>query len=167
MDLQEIKNYFGDKMVLFNKNSDIDHLLNAKEKEILFKIGIPNYNLYGQHVMLKDIELINERYLKFGTREHDENDFFLFIDTKNHNIVFKFLGDEYNFLNTDLESYLMYIYLYKIFAKEIKIPQKLGPYYENHEKYALELAKQFLTINEDFKKGAWSNLIEEMGYGVI
>jgi hypothetical protein len=168
MNLQEIKTYFEDRMVTFPEIASID--LTETQKMIFYTIGLPNYGGYGGHYkMLDKLDLIENRYLKFGTRENDEDTYFEYLDLKTGNIVFKFLDNEYNLLNTNLESYLVYVYIYMKFAKEVKWPQKFGAYYENknYKKYAIELNRRFLEWNDDVKKGTWSGLIEEMSYGVI
>lgn len=170
MDLQEIKQYFGEKNILFEKNKIIESKLNEKEKEILFSIGLPNYNGYaGDYIMIPKLEMIEGRYIQFSTRRGDEKEYFRYIDFKTKNIVFKFYSKEYNYLNKDLESYLRYIYTDQKFFDDFVVSDFFGDYDDprNREKYAKELERQFLAINDDVKKGSWSALIEEMGYGLV
>ena len=167
MNLQDIKEYFGERMVTFPE-TNVE--LSAKQREILYTIGLPNYNGYGgTYKMLDALTLIDNRYLKFATREDDEDTYFEFLDTKTGHVFFRSFDSDYRLLNTSLESYLIYIYIYIRFTKEIKLPQILGKYSENdnHEKYAKELNRRLLEWNDDVEKGAWFSLIEEMGYGVI
>lgn len=167
MELQEIKKYFGNNMVLF-ENNNITSKLSEKEKEILFQIGLPNYNGYaGTYIMLPKMELIDNRYLKFATRKGDESEYSEYIDLETKNIVFRFYSEKYNYLNSNLETYLKYLYAISFFSRNIKNQQKLGDYFGNSEKYAKELEKRLLKINDDVKKGSWSALIEEMSYGLV
>ncbi len=166
--LQTVRDHFRDRLKVFPETTSIQ--LSDKQAEILHTIGLPNYKGYGgTYIMLNTLELIDNRYLKFATREDDEDTYFEFLDLKTGHVVFQFLDKEYNLLNTSLESYLIYIYIYMRFAKEVKLPQTLGIYQENenHQKYADELNRRFLEWNDDVEKGSWSALIEEMGYGVI
>lgn len=166
MELQIIKQFFGTKMIVFNNITEA-RLTNI-EKDILFNIGLPNYNGYGgSYVMLPKLSIISGRYLKFATRKGDEKEFSEFLDLDTHQIVFKFFSEEYNLLNTSLEAYLNYLYIYKKNFKEVIDPEKFGSYELNHQKYADELKKKLLEYNDDVLKGTWSALIEEMGYGVI
>ncbi len=167
MDLQIIKDYFEDRIVTF---AELNIELTSKQAEILYTIGLPNYSGYGgTYKILDKLELINNRYLKFATREEDEETYFEFLDLKTGHVVFQFLDKEYNLLNTSLESYLIYIYIYETFWDEVIETELYGIYEENenHQKYADELNRRFLEWNDDVEKGSWSALIEEMGYGVI
>ena len=161
MNLEEIKTYFGERMVTF---PETQVNLNETQSNILYNIGLPNYNGYGgTYIMLDKLELIDNRYLKFATRKGDENTYFRFLDTVTGHVVYKSFDSNYALINTSLENYLIYIF------KKVKLPQKLGLYYENdnHQKYANELKKRFLEHNDDVEKGSWFSLIEEMGYGII
>lgn len=175
--LEEIKAYFGDSCKTFPKaETGIDSKLSDKTKKILYEIGIPNYKGYGgDYVMLNELRIIDNQYLQFATRDFDEEYYKECIDLKTGKVVFnlkfdyaRYDGDEnYHVLNSDLESYLMYIYIYRRFVDEFVMTDKLGDYYENHSKYSKELKKRLLQINKDVNDGDWANLIEEMDLGVI
>lgn len=175
--LEEIKNYFGSAMKTFPKTTTaIENKLSDKAKKILYEIGLPNYHGYGgDYIMLDKLSLVENKYLQFATRDFDEEYYKECIDLHTGEVVFnlqfdyaRVKGDEkYHILNTDVETYLQYIYIYDRFRKEIKIPEKLGDYDDYHSKYAKELKRQLLEINNDVNAGSWSNLIEEMDLGVI
>ena len=168
MDLQLIKQYFSNKIVVFNHSSTIDYKLTTKEKEIFYQIGLPNYGGYGgSYIMLKDLSLIDNRYIKFATRKGDEKDYFRFLDTETHKVVFKFYSNEYHVMNSSLEAYLNYIYIDDFFFNNVIDPEIFGNYELNHQKYADELKKKLLEYNDVVLKGTWSAMIEEMGYGVV
>lgn len=170
--LEEIKEYFGEECKTFPEVTEVNDRLSEKTKQILYKIGLPNYSGYGgDYVMLDRLQIINNRYLKYGSRKGDGECYSECIDMFTGKVVFNlnYEGDnnEYHVLNTDLESNLKYVYIYARFRTEIKIPQKLGFYYKNHSQYAKELKRQLLQINDDVKNECWANLIEEMDLGVI
>ena len=166
MDLQNIRQFFGTRMVIFNTIAE--HRLTPVEKDILFNIGMPDYNGYGgTYLMQSNLSIIDGHYLKFATRKGDETEYSEFIDLQNHKIVFRFYSEEFSFLNSNLEAYLNYLYIYEKNFTEVIDPEKFGNYELNHQKYADELKKRLLQYNDDVLKGSWSALIEEMGYGVI
>ena len=170
--LEEIKEYFGKECKTFPEVTEVNDRLSEKTKQILYKIGLPNYSGYGgDYITLDRLEIINNRYLKYGTRKRDSEYYSECIDMFTGEIVFNlnYEGDnnEYHFWNSNLEAYLKYVYTYTKYVNEFEIPQKLGDYYKNHSKYAKELKRQFLQINKDVENGCWANLIEEMDLGVI
>ncbi|THD32147.1 hypothetical protein [uncultured Flavobacterium sp.] len=170
--LEEIKEYFGEECKTFPEVTEVNDRLSEKTKYILYEIGLPSYSGYGgDYIMLDRLQVINNRYLKYGTRRGDLAHYSECIDMFTSEIVFNLNyegdNDEYHVLNTDLESSLKYVYVYVRFRAEIKIPQKFGEYYKNHSQYAKELKRQLLQINDDVKNETWANLIEEMDLGVI
>ncbi len=175
--LEELKEYFGNSCKTFPKaDTTIDNKLSSTTKEILYEIGLPNYHGYGgDYIMLDKLQIIDGQYLQFATRDFDEEYYRRCIDLNSGKIVFnlkfdyaRIKGDEiYHVLNSDLESYVKYIYVYDKFRKETLMPEKLGDYDEEHSKYAKELKKQLLQINNDVNFGSWADLIEEMDLGVI
>lgn len=169
--LQTIKEYFDGGCKTFAKLAVADAKLSAETKRILYEIGIPNHKGYaGDYVMLDALQLVDSNYLQFATRDFDEDFFRECIDLKTGKVVFNLSYDgnkDYHFVNTDLESYLRYVYTYAKYMNEIEIPQKLGDYRKSYSKYAKELNKQFLAINKDVATGFWADLIEEMDLGVI
>lgn len=171
MTLEAIKNFFGEKCKVFQEAKTVENKLSSKTKQILHEIGLPDYEGYGgSYIMLDKLELIDNKYLKYGTRKGDEEYYSECIDTETGKIVFNLSYDgnnDYYTLNSDLESYLNYVYVYVKFKLEVKIPQKLGEYHKNHSKYAKELKNQLLKINNDVNEGSWADLIEEMDLGVI
>ncbi|MGB7500591.1 MAG: hypothetical protein WA897_11985, partial [Moheibacter sp.] len=169
--IEDIKAYFGDACKIFPKaKAEIDNKLSIKTKKILYEIGFPNYKGYGgDYVMLDNLQLIDNQYLQFATRDFDEDYYKECIDLKTGKVVFNLSYDgnkNYYVLNSDLESYLMYVYVYVKFRLEVKIPEALGDYDKNHSKYAKELKNRLLQVNKDVNDGDWANLIEEMDLGV-
>ncbi|MAN28066.1 MULTISPECIES: hypothetical protein [Mesonia] len=171
INLEEIKEYFGKECKTFPKLNKTDAKLSVTSKEILYEIGLPTYSGYGgDYIMLDELQLLEKRYLKFATRDFDEEYYSRCIDLKTDTVVFNLSYDgnkEYHFLNSDLESYLRYVYIYIKYMEEIETPEKLGNYHENYSKYAKELKERLLTINQDVNQGSWADLIEEMDLGVI
>lgn len=170
--LEEIKEYFGEKCKTFPEATEVNDRLSEKTKHILYKIGLPSYSGYGgDYIVLDALQIINNRYLKFATRKGDEEYYSECIDLFTEKIVFNLNyegnNNEFHVLNSNLEFFLKYTYIYVKFKNEIKIPQKLGDYYKNHSKYAKELKRQLLQINKDVEEGSWGDLIEEMDLGVI
>lgn len=175
--LKEIKEYFGENLKTYPKiDARVDNKLSSITKKILYEIGLPNYHGYGgDYIMLDKLQLLEGQYLQFATRDFDEEYYKECIDLNTGKIVFNLKFDyartkgdeEYHIINSDLESYLMYTYIYDKFRKEVKISEKLGDYDENHSKYAEELKRQLLEINNDVNFGSWADLIEEMDLGVI
>jgi len=170
--LEEIKEYFGKECKTFPEVTEVNDSLSEKTKYILYKIGVPNYSGYGgDYITLDKLQIINGRYLKYATRKGDEEYYSECIDLVTGKIVFNlnYEGDdnEFHILNSNLEFFLKYTYTDVKFRDEIKIPQKLGDYSKNHSKYAEELKKQLLQINNDVEQGSWADLIEEMDLGVI
>lgn len=175
--IEEVKDYFGNTLKTFPKvETAINDKLSATTKKILYEIGLPNYHGYGgDYIMLDNLQLVDKQYLQFATRDFDEEYYKRCIDLNTGKVVFNLKfdyarkeGDEtYHILNSDLETYLKYIYIYDKFRNEVKIHEKLGAYDDNHSKYAKELKKQLLNINSDVNFGSWADLIEEMDLGVI
>ncbi|MCG3165572.1 MAG: hypothetical protein POELPBGB_01340 [Bacteroidia bacterium] len=175
--LEEIKVYFGDACKTFPKTEkEIESKLTLETQKILYEIGLPNYKGYGgDYIMLEKLQLIDNQYLQFATRDFDEEYYKQCIDLKTGKVVFNLRfdyarsdGDEkYYVLNSDLESYLRYVFVFRKYMDEIELPQKLGDYSENHSKYSKELKTRLLKINNDVNAGFWANLIEEMDLGVI
>lgn len=169
--LEEIKEYFGDQCKTVPKSSNLDSKLSAKTKEILYEVGMPNFKGYGgEYIILDKLELTDNKYLKFSKESFFEN-YARYIDLETNNIIninsYPDGSTEKFIINSDLESYLQYIYIYIKYMNEIEIPEKLGDYDENHSEYAKELKKQLLTVNSDVNTGSWADLIEEMDLGVI
>lgn len=170
-ELVEIKEYFGEHCKTFPKLSDIDSKLSSKTKKILYEVGMPNYKGYGgEYKCLDKLQLLNNQYVLFAQESFFENQK-RYIDLETGNIInintFPDGSESKYIVNSDLESYFRYIYIYDRFRKEVKIPEKLGDYDENHSKYAKELKKQFLKVNNDVNDTSWWELIEEMDLGVI
>lgn len=175
--LEEIKEYFGDAIKIFPKaGAAIDDKLSQTTKQILYEIGLPDYHGYGgDYVMLDKLQLIENQYLQFATRDFDEEYYKECVDLNTGKVVFNLKfdyartkGDEiFHVLNSDLESYLKYVYIFDRYRKDIEIPEKLGDYDNEHSKYAKELKRQLLNINNDVNSGSWADLIEEMELGVI
>lgn len=170
--LEEIKEYFGNSCKIFPKSDiAIYSKLSSKTKTILYEVGIPNYKGYGgEYIVLDKLRLIDNKYLQFAKESFFEN-YLRCIDLETGNIfninTYPDNSIEKYTINSDLESYLKYVYIYDRFRKEIKIPEELGDYDENHSKYAKELKKRLLQVNNDVNDGSWANLIEEMDLGVI
>ena len=167
MDLQKIKNYFGEQMTVFPE-AEVE--LSETQANILYDIGIPSYNISYKYVCYNKLTLESNRYLKLGTREEDKDSYSTCLDLQTGKVVFRFLNNEYNLLNTSLENYLICIYIYDKYWNEVEKPQIYGPYInnENHKKYSAELKRRLLEHNNDVNEGTpWSSLIEEMEHGVI
>lgn len=170
--LEEIKTYFGDSCKTFPKaETGIDSKLSNKTKKILYEIGIPNYKGYGGEYIVSDkLQLINNKYLQFANESFFEN-YLRCIDLETGNIIninsYPDNSTEKYIINSDLESYLKYVYTYTRYMQEVEIPEKLGEYDENHSKYAKELKSRFLKVNNDVNDTSWWELIEEMDLGVI
>ena len=47
MDLQIIKSHFGEKIKIFQNFSEVNAKLSVTEKQIFYKIGLPDYGGYG------------------------------------------------------------------------------------------------------------------------
>jgi hypothetical protein len=119
---------------------------------------------------LDKLKLIDDRYLQFAKESFFEN-YLRCIDIETGDVVninsYPDNSIEKYIINSDLEAYLYYLYVYIKYMDEIETPEKLGDYDENHSKYAEVLKKQLLSINNDVNFGSWADLIEEMDFGVI
>lgn len=168
MDLQTIKRYFGNQMVIFNRLPQIENRLTDKEKEIFYQIGLPGSDSFdGRYIMLPDLKIKKDRYVYFATRSGDEEDFFMYLDLDTHEVIFHFFSEEDVVYNTSLEAFLNYKYIYVKFFTEVRLKEVFGLYEINHMKYAEELKRRLLEYNDDVSKTVWMGLIEEMGYGVV
>lgn len=179
-EIETIKNQFSDRLQIFDKSKVTCSLfgLSETDEKILFEIGLPNYKGYlGDFIKVDNLTLEDGKYMKIYTKKGQENTFGRYININSNEIVYKSSFDKnnkYHFLNKNLESYLKYIQVDEDFHQNVKIPEKLGSYWGtkeeegNHEKYASELKRRFLEINDDVNKSEyWSFLIEEMDLGVI
>ncbi|TDX11192.1 hypothetical protein [Flavobacterium sp. S87F.05.LMB.W.Kidney.N] len=172
MSLTEIQKYYSDSLVKFKDSNLIDGL--SKETTyILYQIGLPNHHTFGgDYEFFGNVELLDNKYLKFGTKNTFFNEpFALCIDIKTEKIIGRTHYSEeiltYT-INKDLKTYLEYIYTFTRFHHEIKIPQTLGEYYLNHKKYAHELKNRLISVEKnDVNTDFWHSSIEEMELGFI
>ncbi|KIC03722.1 hypothetical protein [Flavobacterium sp. JRM] len=173
MNLTEIQEYFSNSLVLFANNDIINQSLSKETADILYKIGLPNHNTFGgDYEFFGNVELLDERYLKIGTKNTFINELFgLCIDIKTQKIIGRTHyreGIRTYTINKNLKTYLEYIYTYTRFRKEVKIPRKLGAYHLHHEKYALELKNRLMAIDkDDVNTDFWYSSIGEMELGVV
>lgn len=168
MNLETIKEYFLNEMVIFNTSQSFDSRLTAVEKKIFFEIGLPDGDSFdGTYIMEKHLQLMGNSKLLFATREDDRNDFAMYLDLETHQVTFDFYDSRNVVYNSNLEAYLNYRYIYIHFFREVRLKQVFGNYSTNHAKYASDLERRLLAYNNDVKTTVWQNLIEEMGYGVI
>ncbi len=174
MKLTEIQEYYSGNLIIFANNYLINKYLSKETVNILYKIGLPNHNTFGgDYEFLENIELLDEKYLKIGTKNTFFNEpFGLCIDIETQAIIgrthYRTEGIRTYTINKDLKTYLEYIYVFTRFNREIKIPQILGEYHLYHEKYALELKNRLMLIDkDDINTDFWHSSIGEMELGVI
>lgn len=172
MNLEEIQKYYADTLVKF-ANSTLINSLSKETAYILYQIGLPNHHTFGgDYEFFENVELLDDKYLKIGTKNSFFNEpFALCIDIKTENIIGRTHYSEgiltYT-INKDLKTYLEYIYTFTRFHREIKIPQTLGDYYLNHEKYAQDLKNKLMTVDKnDVNTDFWHSSIQEMELGFI
>lgn len=171
IELTEIKDFFAERCKKFSKSERIENKLNKEEIEILFNIGLPNYAWYGGNYIILEKLDFNDNKLFFATREYWEDSYKQYLNLYDKKVYFQIEypdnSIETHVINTDLQSYFRYLYLYERYVEDIEKPEKLGNYYEHHEKYAKELKKRLLSINNDVNKGVWSEFIEEIYLGIM
>ncbi|WP_276380948.1 hypothetical protein [Flavobacterium sp. H4147] len=171
MDLTEIQNFFSNNLVKFENNVLINNL-SKETANILYKIGLPNHNTFGgDYEFFGNVELLDEKYLKIGTKNTFINEpFGLCIDIETQAIIgrthYRTEGIRTYTINKDLKTYLEYIYIDIRFRDEVILPQILGEYYQNAEKYAQELKNRLITVDkDDIYTDFWYSSINEMEMG--
>ncbi len=173
MNLTEIQEYFSNSLITFESNDIINQSLSKETADILYKIGLPNHNTFGgDYEFFGNVELLDGKYLKIGTKNTFINEpFGLCIDTETQQIIGRTHyreGIRTYTINKNLKTYLEYLYVFKRFTNEIKIPQTLGEYHLHHEKYAQELKDRLIAVDkDDVNTDFWYSSIGEMELGFI
>lgn len=174
MNVVEIQEYYSDSLIIFSNNELINKHLSKETVNILYEIGLPNHNTFGgDYEFLENVELLDEKYLKIGTKNTFINEpFGLCIDIETQAIIgrthYRTEGIRTYTINKNLKTYLEYIYIFTRFRKEVKIPQILGEYHLHHKRYAQELKNRLMTVDkEDVNTDFWYSSIGEMELGVI
>jgi hypothetical protein len=172
MNLTEIQEYFSSNLVIFKNNDIINQSVSKETVDILYKIGLPNHNTFGgDYEFFGNVELLDEKYLKLGTKNTFINEpFGLCIHIETQQIIGRTHYSEgirtYT-INKNLKP-ISNIHIFKRFSNEVKIPQTLGEYHLNHPKYAQELKDRLMTIaKDDVNTDFWYSSIGEMELGVL
>ncbi|MFB9079010.1 hypothetical protein ACFFLS_10070 [Flavobacterium procerum] len=173
MNLLEIQEYFSNNLVKFEDNVLINNL-SKETTDILYQIGLPNHHTFGgDYEFFGNVELLDGKYLKLGTKNTFINEpFGLCIDIETQAIIgrtnYRTEGIRTYTINKNLKTYLEYIYTDIRFRDEVILPQILGQYYQNTEKYAKELKNRLMLIDkDDINTNFWHSSIGEMELGVI
>lgn len=177
--------YFGDRLVKPAMSEEVLKILpkiSPTNQKFLFEVGLPEHTTYaGRYIPYKDLELINNQFLKLYTRKGVEHFYFECLNIETNNISF-FINYEEEFvehyLNKDLEAYLMYVKAIEEFKRDFIDPEKYGSYWrnDNHEKYAKHLKQLLEAIDESLypnekekygveKSSVWMPMLNEMDEG--
>lgn len=173
MNLAEIQEYFSNSLVKFENNDIINRFASKEAADILYKIGLPNHNTFGgDYEFFGNVELLDQKYLKIGTRNIFMNEpFGLCIEIETQKIIGRTNysdGIKTYTINKNLKTYLEYLYIFRRFTNEVKTPQILGEYHLHHEKYANDLKVKLMTIDkDDINTDFWYSSIGEMELGVL
>lgn len=185
--MKYLTDYFGERLKPFSITDEVKEILpklSPINKEILFELGIPEYEGHGgRYLLLPNLKIYKNRYLCFYTREYVQEYFKECVDIETNNALYIMnIGgtEDIGYINIDLEAYLNYIMVFEKFHEEYIIPDKLGNYNipKNSRVYAATLKKKFMEVdnrlypNQAKKYGfersdAWLQLFYEMDAGAI
>lgn len=167
--VEALKKYFGNRLIKYNNISlfELDRVSEIN-KRILIEVGIPDcHSISGVYIPVSSLKIIDNNYLTVQSTDIETN--FVCIEISTNTIVLYNLENKRSsFINSNLEIYLTYIKSDEGYIRDIRIPLKFGSYtHDTYEKYANYLQSQFEKINNDYSRGIWSNVLEQMSYGIF
>lgn len=167
--IDALKKYFGSRLIKYNNISlfELDRV-SETNKRILIEVGIPDcHSISGVFTPVENFKTIDKNY--FVIQSTDFETTFICIELSTNSVVLYNLRDKRSsFINSNLEIYLTYIKIDEDYVRNIRRPLKFGPYTHNtYEKYANYLQSQFEKINNDYSRDIWSNVLEQMSYGIF
>jgi hypothetical protein len=166
--LEQKIDYIGrDKFVKFTNTNEFPKL-SEKLRKFLSEVGIYS-DRKGYPYLTTDGKLkqFNESLIQIG--EGIVGDPFC-IDISNKESIIGYNLDNKNIrkINTSLEKYIECLYITYYFSDEYEGKEKLGVYYKNHKKYAVELQKMLEAVEpKSMEFPTWGGMIYEMSLGVI
>jgi len=161
--LNNIKNYFGTKMVVPNRNASVEAFLTQKEKQILFSIGLPEVNTGGgvDSLVFSNLSIYNDVYVPIYKNSLSPDDMWVSLNTETHKIAlisFEKIIEQ----PMSLENMLYYVYVYNKFLEE----EELNNNYPENEDFADELERRFSEDSEAYKESYWEGVLWELRNGV-
>ncbi len=161
--------HFGNRLIKYNNISlfEFDRV-SEPNKRILLEVGIPDCrSISGVFTPVEKFKTINKNYFVIQSTNIETT--FVCIELSTNSLVLYDLRDNTSsFINSNLEIYLTYIKIDEDYVRDIRSPLKFGPYTrDTYEKYANYLQSQFEKINNDYSRDIWSNVLEQMSYGIF
>lgn len=169
--MDTIIEYFGDRLVkpsLSEEVLKIQPKISPINQKILLEVGLPDcHSISGVFTPIDSLRIIDNNYLAIQSTSLETT--FICIELSTNSLVSYDLRDNTaSFINSNLEIYLTYIKIDEDYVRDIRRPLKFGPYnYDTYEKYANYLQSQFEKINNDYSRDIWSNVLEQMSYGIF
>jgi hypothetical protein len=156
---------------LFELDQNLKEILGETNSFFLMLNGIPKKVIYQEYTFFKS-PILNETEILLGETIGDKNPHNLIVNLKDKAIYHKWNFDtnnpSYVYLGKNIETLCQSLFINDFIIKRLIFSEKLGSYYENHERYAVLLQELILDIEgEKVLEGAWGSLFEEMKLGVI
>ncbi|RFS16936.1 hypothetical protein [Emticicia sp. C21] len=155
----------------------INHLLDEETKYFLYEFGLPNSTWFSFEFTNSEIYNAEYNILNIGNNGRKFNGeiaSYIGIDLNSNEIVmfYNFAENEKCFLGLSLKHFILTMFEFEMFTKEICVKKYFGEIHSQEKKSYLEyLNYRLLQLDKDFyandRSYYWGSILEGMEQGVV